>query len=131
MIPEPAYFWDAGGTSRHSFHVGCLCPVIAGWVVCDGLWDGCWQHRSCWLGAWCCACHPWEICALADWTLGDLEPFDVHSLGEALRGYLQDLPSPVVPVSVHGDILRVLQGKGLPWPRLGMGGWAGRTRLGY
>ncbi|NXX75276.1 P85B kinase, partial [Urocolius indicus] len=44
-----------------------------------------------------------------DWTLGDLEPFDVHSLGEALRGYLQDLPSPVVPVSVHGDILRVLQ----------------------
>ncbi|NWX47886.1 P85B kinase, partial [Steatornis caripensis] len=44
-----------------------------------------------------------------DWTLGDLEPFDVHSLGEALRGYLQDLPSPVVPVSTHGDILRVLQ----------------------
>ncbi|KAM6310701.1 phosphatidylinositol 3-kinase regulatory subunit beta [Podargus strigoides] len=44
-----------------------------------------------------------------DWTLGDLEPFDVHSLGEALRGYLQDLPSPVVPVAVHGDILRVLQ----------------------
>ncbi|NWR23714.1 P85B kinase, partial [Emberiza fucata] len=44
-----------------------------------------------------------------DWTLGDLEPLDVHSLGEALRGYLQDLPSPVVPVSVHGDILRILQ----------------------
>ncbi|KAI1230503.1 hypothetical protein IHE44_0009963, partial [Lamprotornis superbus] len=58
---------------------------------------------------------PWEICALTDWTLGDLEPLDVHSLGEALRGYLQDLPSPVVPVSVHGDILRILQGKGLPW----------------
>lgn len=56
---------------------------------------------------------PWEICALTDWTLGDLEPLDVHSLGEALRGYLQDLPSPVVPVSVHGDILRILQGKGL------------------
>ncbi|KAM9254850.1 phosphatidylinositol 3-kinase regulatory subunit beta [Cariama cristata] len=44
-----------------------------------------------------------------DWTLGDPEPFDVHSLGEALRGYLQDLPSPVVPASVHGEILRVLQ----------------------
>uniref|UniRef100_A0A8B9Z0E6 Phosphatidylinositol 3-kinase regulatory subunit beta n=1 Tax=Buteo japonicus TaxID=224669 RepID=A0A8B9Z0E6_9AVES len=44
-----------------------------------------------------------------DWTLGDLEPFDVHSLGEALRGYLQDLPSPVVPVSVHGDILQIPQ----------------------
>lgn len=50
----------------------------------------------------------------------------MHSLGEALRGYLQDLPSPVVPVSVHGDILRVLQGKGLPghaWER--GGGWDG------
>lgn len=55
----------------------------------------------------------------------------MHSLGEALRGYLQDLPSPVVPVSVHGDILRVLQGKGLPWPCLGTGGGAGRMRLGY
>ncbi|XP_027766684.1 phosphatidylinositol 3-kinase regulatory subunit alpha-like [Empidonax traillii] len=33
----------------------------------------------------------------------------MHSLGEALRGYLQDLPSPAVPVSVHGDILRILQ----------------------
>lgn len=37
---------------------GLPCPVIAGWVVCDGLWDGCWQHRSCRLGAWCCARHP-------------------------------------------------------------------------
>ena len=55
----------------------------------------------------------------------------MHSLGVALRGYLQDLPSPVVPVSVHGDILHVLQGKGFPWPRLGMGGGVGRTRLGY
>ncbi|NXC22090.1 P85B kinase, partial [Corythaeola cristata] len=65
-----------------------------------------------------------------DWTLGDLEPFDVHSLGEALRGFLQDLPSPVVPVSVHGDVLRVLQGEGFPWLRSGTGGWAGRTRGG-
>lgn len=85
------------------------------WLVCDAFWDGCWQHQSCQLGAQCCVHLPWEICALADWTLGDLEPLDVHSLGEALRGYLQDLPSPVVPVSVHGDILRILQGKGLPW----------------
>lgn len=73
---------------------------------------------------------PWEICALTDWTLGDLEPLDVHSLGEALRGYLQDLPSPVVPVSVHGDILRILQGKGL-LAALGMGAWVGWTHLGY
>ncbi|XP_030396311.1 phosphatidylinositol 3-kinase regulatory subunit beta isoform X1 [Gopherus evgoodei] len=44
-----------------------------------------------------------------DWVLGDVEPFDVHSLGEALRGFLQDLPAPVVPASVHGEILRILQ----------------------
>ncbi|XP_039371273.1 phosphatidylinositol 3-kinase regulatory subunit beta isoform X1 [Mauremys reevesii] len=44
-----------------------------------------------------------------DWVLGDVEPFDVHSLGEALRGFLQDLPAPVVPAPVHGEILRILQ----------------------
>ncbi|XP_026510671.1 phosphatidylinositol 3-kinase regulatory subunit beta isoform X2 [Terrapene carolina triunguis] len=44
-----------------------------------------------------------------DWVLGDLEPLDVHSLGEALRGFLQDLPAPVVPALVHGEILRILQ----------------------
>lgn len=36
----------------------------------------------------------------------------MHSLGEALRGFLQDLPAPVVPASVHGEILSILQGKG-------------------
>ncbi|XP_065278103.1 phosphatidylinositol 3-kinase regulatory subunit beta [Emys orbicularis] len=44
-----------------------------------------------------------------DWVLGDVEPLDVHSLGEALRGFLQDLPAPVVPSLVHGEILRILQ----------------------
>ncbi|XP_060550135.1 phosphatidylinositol 3-kinase regulatory subunit beta isoform X3 [Pantherophis guttatus] len=45
-----------------------------------------------------------------DWAVtGDLEVLDVHSLGEALKGYLQDLPTPVVPPCVQGEILRVLQ----------------------
>lgn len=45
-----------------------------------------------------------------DWAVtGDLEVLDVHSLGEALKGYLQDLPTPVVPPGVQGEILRVLQ----------------------
>ncbi|KYO33290.1 phosphatidylinositol 3-kinase regulatory subunit beta [Alligator mississippiensis] len=44
-----------------------------------------------------------------DGMLGDLELLDVRSLGEALRSYLQDLPTPVVPACVHADILRVLQ----------------------
>lgn len=46
----------------------------------------------------------------ADWAV-DLEAFDNLSLGEALKGYLQDLPTPVVPACVHGEILRVLQGE--------------------
>ncbi|KAM6331790.1 phosphatidylinositol 3-kinase regulatory subunit beta isoform 1-T1 [Alca torda] len=121
-IPRASLFLGCGGHFQASSVVWAArllpelppgaklpCPMTASRVVCDGPWDGCWQHHSCRLGAQCCGCHPREICALADWTLGDLEPFDVHSLGEALRGYLQDLPSPVVPVSVHGDILRVLQ----------------------
>ncbi|XP_070799489.1 phosphatidylinositol 3-kinase regulatory subunit beta isoform X2 [Pituophis catenifer annectens] len=45
-----------------------------------------------------------------DWAVtGDLEVLDVHSLGEALKGYLQDLPTPVVPPCMQGEILRVLQ----------------------
>uniref|UniRef100_A0A670Y059 Phosphoinositide-3-kinase regulatory subunit 2 n=1 Tax=Pseudonaja textilis TaxID=8673 RepID=A0A670Y059_PSETE len=48
-----------------------------------------------------------------DWAVTgcDLEALDVHSLGEALKGYLQDLPTPVVPPCVQGEILRVLQGE--------------------
>ncbi|XP_058019205.1 phosphatidylinositol 3-kinase regulatory subunit beta isoform X1 [Ahaetulla prasina] len=45
-----------------------------------------------------------------DWAAtGDLEVLDVHSLGEAVKGYLLDLPTPVVPPCVQGEILRVLQ----------------------
>lgn len=113
-----------GDTSRLPLScglLGCLAgvPWSLEWVLAE---------LELPLGAQCCAHHPWELCALADWTLGDLEPFDVHSLGEALRGYLQDLPSPVVPVSVHGDVLRVLQGKSFPWPRWGAGGWVAQAR---
>ncbi|XP_061457443.1 phosphatidylinositol 3-kinase regulatory subunit beta [Rhineura floridana] len=46
----------------------------------------------------------------ADWAVaGDLDASDVLTLGEALKGYLQDLPTPVVPACVGGEILRVLQ----------------------
>ncbi|XP_054835780.1 phosphatidylinositol 3-kinase regulatory subunit beta isoform X2 [Eublepharis macularius] len=44
------------------------------------------------------------------WPLaGDLEAWDVLSLGEGLKRYLQELPTPVVPDRVHGEILQVLQ----------------------
>lgn len=48
-----------------------------------------------------------------DWAV-DLEAFDNLSLGEALKGYLQDLPTPVVPACVYGEILRVLQDTSQP-----------------
>uniref|UniRef100_A0A663MXS7 Phosphatidylinositol 3-kinase regulatory subunit beta n=1 Tax=Athene cunicularia TaxID=194338 RepID=A0A663MXS7_ATHCN len=66
-------------------------PEIAPPLLVKLVEAGCW---SCQLGAPV----PWEICAPADWTLGDLEPFDVHSLGEALRALPSCLvPSPEIP----------------------------------
>uniref|UniRef100_A0A670KCA3 Phosphoinositide-3-kinase regulatory subunit 2 n=1 Tax=Podarcis muralis TaxID=64176 RepID=A0A670KCA3_PODMU len=48
----------------------------------------------------------------ADWAAsGDLDAFDLPSLGEALKGYLQDLPTPVVPPGLGCEILRILQGE--------------------
>ncbi|XP_060550131.1 phosphatidylinositol 3-kinase regulatory subunit beta isoform X2 [Pantherophis guttatus] len=55
-------------------------------------------------------CRLVDVIEKKDWAVtGDLEVLDVHSLGEALKGYLQDLPTPVVPPCVQGEILRVLQ----------------------
>ncbi|XP_077187625.1 phosphatidylinositol 3-kinase regulatory subunit beta [Paroedura picta] len=48
-----------------------------------------------------------------DWAVaGSLEAWDMLSLGEALKGYLQELPTPVVPEIVHSEILRLLQDPG-------------------
>nr|XP_033812774.1 phosphatidylinositol 3-kinase regulatory subunit beta isoform X1 [Geotrypetes seraphini]XP_033812775.1 phosphatidylinositol 3-kinase regulatory subunit beta isoform X1 [Geotrypetes seraphini] len=47
--------------------------------------------------------------ALKTDVLGDLAQFDMRSLAEALKGYLQDLPKPVIPAAVYGDILHILQ----------------------
>uniref|UniRef100_A0A8D0GWB1 Phosphoinositide-3-kinase regulatory subunit 2 n=1 Tax=Sphenodon punctatus TaxID=8508 RepID=A0A8D0GWB1_SPHPU len=49
-----------------------------------------------------------------DWALVELDSFDVHSLGEALKDYLQDLPSPVVPACAHGELLCALQDAAQP-----------------
>ncbi|XP_053156097.1 phosphatidylinositol 3-kinase regulatory subunit beta isoform X3 [Hemicordylus capensis] len=52
-----------------------------------------------------------------DWAVAsDLEAYDVLALGEALKGYFQDLPTPLVPPGVHGEIFRVLQDAGQPGP---------------
>lgn len=40
---------------------------------------------------------------------GDVEAWDAVALGDAIKGYLQDLPTPVVPPCLHPKILRVLQ----------------------
>uniref|UniRef100_F7FWT7 Phosphoinositide-3-kinase regulatory subunit 2 n=1 Tax=Ornithorhynchus anatinus TaxID=9258 RepID=F7FWT7_ORNAN len=45
----------------------------------------------------------------ADWTLGDIEQWDVLTLSETLKSYLQALPGPLVPPSAHGDLLHALQ----------------------
>nr|XP_006013384.2 PREDICTED: phosphatidylinositol 3-kinase regulatory subunit alpha-like [Latimeria chalumnae] len=40
----------------------------------------------------------------------ELDQFDALSVSEVLKGYLQDLPSPVIPITVHGKLLSTVQG---------------------
>lgn len=40
----------------------------------------------------------------------DLDQFDVVSLTEALRGFLQDLPAPIIPASIYSELVYTAQG---------------------
>ncbi|OXB80872.1 UNVERIFIED_CONTAM: hypothetical protein H355_016889 [Colinus virginianus] len=52
-----------------------------------------------------------EVCCsfLIDASLLDLETFDVHTLSDALKRYLLDLPNPIIPATVYSDIISVAQ----------------------
>ncbi|XP_074022771.1 phosphatidylinositol 3-kinase regulatory subunit alpha isoform X2 [Numenius arquata] len=39
----------------------------------------------------------------------DLETFDVHTLSDALKRYLLDLPNPIIPAAVYSDMISVAQ----------------------
>ncbi|NXC32530.1 P85A kinase, partial [Campylorhamphus procurvoides] len=39
----------------------------------------------------------------------DLEAFDVHTLSDALKRYILDLPNPIIPAAVHSDMISVAQ----------------------
>ncbi|KAJ1203415.1 hypothetical protein NDU88_007202 [Pleurodeles waltl] len=45
----------------------------------------------------------------SDFLSLDLEQFDVRAVGEAVRGYLLDMPTPVVPTLLHSEIIQTLQ----------------------
>lgn len=47
---------------------------------------------------------------LSELALVDLDQFDVVSLTEALRGFLQDLPAPIIPASVYSELVYTAQG---------------------
>lgn len=61
-FPEPAYFWGAHPLS-HGLPEGCLSSLVVlmsshdSCLLCDGFWEGCWQHQSCELSARSCI-HP-------------------------------------------------------------------------
>ncbi len=40
----------------------------------------------------------------------DLDQYDVASLTDALRGFLQDLPAPIIPASVYSELVYTAQG---------------------
>ncbi|XP_044541048.1 phosphatidylinositol 3-kinase regulatory subunit beta-like, partial [Gracilinanus agilis] len=58
-----------------------------------------------------------------DWTLSDVDQWDVTTLSEALKGYLQALPRPLVPPGAHGDILHALQETASPAAAAATAGW--------
>ncbi|NWT32324.1 P85A kinase, partial [Cardinalis cardinalis] len=39
----------------------------------------------------------------------DLETFDVHTLSDALKRYILDLPNPIIPAAVYSDMISVSQ----------------------
>ncbi|XP_023800264.1 phosphatidylinositol 3-kinase regulatory subunit alpha isoform X1 [Cyanistes caeruleus] len=39
----------------------------------------------------------------------DLETFDVHTLSDALKRYILDLPNPIIPAAVYSDMISVAQ----------------------
>ncbi|TRZ22337.1 hypothetical protein HGM15179_004755 [Zosterops borbonicus] len=44
-----------------------------------------------------------------DATSLDLEAFDVHTLSDALKRYILDLPNPIIPAAVYSDMISVAQ----------------------
>lgn len=53
----------------------------------------------------------WVCCSfLLDASSLDLETFDVHTLSDALKRYLLDLPNPIIPAAVYSDMISVAQG---------------------
>lgn len=52
---------------------------------------------------------------LSDVTLPELDRYDVVSLTEALRGFLLDLPTPLIPDAIYSELLCSAQGNQSLW----------------
>lgn len=55
-------------------------------------------------------CKPLPVSVLSDPAFLDLDQYDVVSLSDALRGFLQDLPASIIPAAVHSELLHAAQG---------------------
>lgn len=47
---------------------------------------------------------------LSDPFSADLDQYDVVPLTDALRGFLQDLPAPIIPATVYSELVYTAQG---------------------
>lgn len=47
----------------------------------------------------------------ADASAVDMDLYDAQTLAEALKWYLQELPSPLVPPALYNDLVHMAQGK--------------------
>lgn len=48
---------------------------------------------------------------IVDPALVDLMQYELPILADTLRGYLQDLPSPVVPAAIYSELVYTAQGE--------------------
>lgn len=65
--------------------------------------QGCCQNTQCVIS--------WWFVIPVDAASVDIDQFDLQTLSDGLRRYLQDLPYPVVPASVYSEMVHVAQGK--------------------
>lgn len=59
----------------------------------------------------------------ADASAIDMDLYDAQTLAEALKWYLQELPSPLIPPALYNELVHMAQGKHGRAPPTPLWGW--------
>ncbi|NXS60572.1 P85A kinase, partial [Brachypteracias leptosomus] len=63
----------------------------------------------CWRGTECCGLRAPDGSLPADASAVDMDLYDAQTLAEALKWYLQELPSPLIPPALYSDLVHMAQ----------------------